>query len=175
MGHAIEPGRQDRGGEESFREVLQCVGPLHFEGSERAGENHGYLWFGNLLEKQLARLAQGIGAMEDDDAGLLRVFWILCPGQTYGIDDSSSVLIGQIQGVLVHELVYRDFTILQSELAEHSPHDTAPIAQVALDLIVDFLDGSASGYQGDRSHRRSLSPRREDARSRDSGVGWNMQ
>ena len=74
VGYYIDAWGQEGGGEDGFVEVLEGVGAFHFEGAHGAGEDDGdmeVLVFGEVFDEgvveEVAGLAEGVGAVEDDD------------------------------------------------------------------------------------------------------------
>ena len=69
--------------------------------------------------EECARLTQGIGPVEDDDAAAVsRVI-----KQLDGPKNSLAIGVGQVQRVLLHQLQGIDVRVLKAEQAEHLLHN----------------------------------------------------
>ena len=116
VGDDIDTRFEDGGGEDGFVEVLEGVGAFHFEGTHRARQDDGdgelLVWFGVFDEgfvEPVAGFTQGVGAVEDDDssAGAWIDDGVVGGGsddEFDGVEDSCSVGVGEVEGVLLHEL-----------------------------------------------------------------------
>jgi len=116
VGDDIDGGVEDGRGEEGFVEVLEGVGAFHFEGAHRAGEDDGDgelvvgVW---VLDEGFVEpfpgFTEGVGAVEDDDAsaGVGVGEGIVGEGaddEFDGVEDSGAIGVGEIEGILLHEL-----------------------------------------------------------------------
>ena len=116
VGDDIDGGVEDGGGEEGFVEVLEGVGAFHFEGAHGAGEDDGdgeLVAIGGVLDECLvepvACVAEGIGAVEDDNASAGAgvgegVIGEGADDEFDGVEDSGAIGVGEIEGILLHEL-----------------------------------------------------------------------
>ena len=116
MGDDIDGGVEDGRGEDGFVEVLEGVGAFHFEGSHRAGQDDGdgellvrVGVFDECFVEPVSGVAEGVGAVEDDDSSAAvgigeGVVGCGSDDEFDGVEDSCSIGVGEVEGVLLHEL-----------------------------------------------------------------------
>lgn len=149
-----DTGREGARGEDGFVQVLERVGPFHLEWAHCTGEDHRDRGVAQMLVQELTGLAQGVGAVQDDDArAVRRVVEKLDRTQ-----DPPTVGVRHLQRVLLHQLQGIDVRILEPEQPEHLLHDRGSVGERARLLVVRFLDGPAGRNERDLSHLRKIIP-----------------
>ena len=91
---------------------MERVRAFHLEWTHRARQDDGDGWVFDLVIEVFAGVAEGVCAVEDDDADAVGGVVFGACEQVDGSGDSSAVRVGEIERILGHQLEGIDVDVL---------------------------------------------------------------